>query len=296
MSNALPPPPARPGLGSTFKRPIDVLTIGGPPDTAGLIITDQVPPELVTFYTTAPHGALSVAKAAILLFPEANIYFYIVVGTTPAGDFLGLGSVVGASPGGTVTEALYIENDPGLGIFFDFSPLTAQFGSFGPTTVNYVLGTLLNYNNVSMPLAPLLFVRVTSNVAQLANVNEQFLFDTVTAFKFRNGRAYKVTIVGQVNSTALQHVRFRVRKNVLAGINLIQWPTINIDAVSTDIPVYLEGIIVNTSGADVTTKLAVTTQGTAATVINFDGQAAPTQTYIKCEDVGDTNMYSGVSM
>lgn len=292
MSNALPPPPDRPGLGSTFKRPIHTLDIGSPPSAAGLIITDQVPPELTTFYTTPPHGALSVASAAILFYPEANIYFYLVTGTTPAGDFLGLGAVVG----GTVTEAFYIENDPGLGVFFDFSPLTAQFGSFAVTTLNLALGTELSYNGVSMRRAPLLFVRVTSNVAQLANTNEQFLFDTVASFTFRNGRAYKVTVAGQVNSLATQRVRFRIRKNVLAGTILISWPTINIDATSTDVPVYFEGIIVNTSGADVTTKLAVTTQGTVATLINYDGQAAPTQTYIRCEDIGDTIMYSGVSL
>lgn len=292
MSSPLPPPPDRPGLGSTFKRPIDTLKIGSPPSTAGFIITDQVPPELTTFYTTPPHGALSVASAAILFYPEANIYFYLVTGTTPAGDFLGLGGVVG----GTVTEAFYIENDPGLGVFFDFSPLTAQFGSFATTALNLVQGTELSYNNVSMPRAPLLFVRVTSNVAQLANTNEQFLFDTVNSFTFRNGRAYKVTISGGINSLATQRCRFRVRKNVLAGTLLCAWSLINIDTTATDVPVMLQGIFVNTSGADVTTKLAVTTQGTVATLINYDGQAAPTQTYIECQDIGDANMYSGVSL
>jgi len=312
MSNTLPPPPDRPGLGNTFKRPIDLLQIGntgGP----GLIIADTVPTELNNYYGSGL--GIPLAQAYIGILNSNGDYFYIVAGVNAGTDvFAGAGVVIG----GAVRELLRGESGPGLAtpVKTSLSPNGGHVflgsnssGAWSALSNNGVLivgewlsffaGTEINYggaSGVSLSRGPLLFVRITSNVAQLANVNEQFLFDTVSSYTFTNGRAYLVTVSGQVNSAAVQRVRFRVRKNTLAGTILISWPTINIDSASTDIPVYVQGIIVNTSGADVTTKLAVTTQGTAATLINYDGQAAPTQTFIRAEDIGDTNMYSGVSL
>lgn len=281
MSDYLPPP-ERPGLGSTFKRPVHTLIIGTPPSSPGLIITDQVPSELTTFYTTAPHGALSVTSAAILIYPEANIYFYLVTGTTPAGDFLGLGAVVG----GTVTEAFYIENDPGLGVFFDFSPLTAQFGSFLTTAINIVRGSDLQYDNRSLSRGIIAIGTSTASVTGISTSLAQIMSTDVPAARYDTGRAYRLHIhIPLIVSIASGDVIARWRET--NGTVIRPQQTVIRTLAVGSIWTYDESVVfVNTSGAPITTHILIeiATTGTANLASSVSA-AAPGR--FEVEDIGD---------
>ena len=86
MSNILPPPPDRPGLGSTFKRPLQELIVG---DANGFIdISGKIPAELVAYYTAHWGGVLF--KASIRFFVVdggLKSYYYMVAGTNSIQSF-----------------------------------------------------------------------------------------------------------------------------------------------------------------------------------------------------------------
>lgn len=122
VGNTLPPPPDRPGLGSTFKRPINSLTVGVAPNEIEIVAT--IPPEITAYYNSF---GLNVA-AAIIKFDAGNAgaYSYIVWGTDPANltPFLALG---GRNSAGTVREIWNMDGPDGTGTSF------TQFNVFGRT-------------------------------------------------------------------------------------------------------------------------------------------------------------------
>lgn len=89
MSNILPPPPDRPGLGSTFKRPINEILIGIPGN--GVEIGNATPPELVAFYAANYGASVSASFIRFEVSPpgigSAFIYYYFVAlqGAGPLG-------------------------------------------------------------------------------------------------------------------------------------------------------------------------------------------------------------------
>jgi len=296
-----------------FKNPIIDELIIGSPNGPGLVIGSPVPAVLTAYYGVGL--GIPLAQAYISILNTNGDYYYEVAGVNAGTDiFMGSGVVIS----GAVRELTRGQSGPSLAAPVKFSAApngghvflgSGSSGAWSALSNNGVLvvgewlsffsGTEINYggaSGVSLSRGPVLFERITSNIAQAANVNEQLLYTTVNSYTFTNGRAFRIQLCGQQNSTAIQRVRYRFRKTNLAGTLLAQWPTINIEAASTDVPVIAEGIFVNTSGADFTGKIAVTTQGTAATTVNFDGQAAPVNTWLRCEDIGDTTMYSGVTL
>jgi len=98
MSSPYIAPPERPGLGSTFKRPIDTLLVGNP-QQGFIFIGDQVPSILKTFYQTNYGVAPSTMRAIIeFAYPATsgnNVYYYMVSAGSSNGvsQFLGAGFV-----------------------------------------------------------------------------------------------------------------------------------------------------------------------------------------------------------
>jgi hypothetical protein len=100
--------------------------------------------------------------------------------------------------------------------------------------------------------------------------SEQLAFTTAAAITFADGRAYRVKIYASVKSAAAQGPGYNVRKTNLAGTQLFGG-RVPIPLNGLDLNVVREGIVVNTSGAPVSAKLAITMTPQLATAVSLDG-------------------------
>lgn len=281
----------------TFRSSVQIGPDAGP----DLFIGPTVPALVSNFYSVNYLG--SVGDFIILMKVDANNYYYQVLLTSSAlGPAIGRGWVIA----GALKEEYFS--------YFDGTQLVVEFAGDGFTQqMEFVMGKVklivgtgdptdtyadLIFGNTSLSRGLVLFERITTNKATTAATTEQTIYTTSQAYDFPTGRAYLVEVVGQINSgTAPIRTRIRVRKGVGTGGTILHAGALSIiDTASTDCPINIPNIFVNTSGANVNTKLTITFQNTAAAVVNYDGAAAPTNTYIRVVDVGAANFYTGVSL
>lgn len=281
----------------TFRSSVQIGPDAGP----DLVIGPTVPAVVATFYSVNYLG--SVGDFIILMKVDANNYYYQVLLTSSAlGPAIGRGWVIG----GVLMEEYFS--------YFDGAQLVVEFAGDGFTQkmefvmgkVKLILGTGdptdtypdLIFNNTSLPRGLVFIERITGAHSTTAATTEQTIFTSTLAWDFPTGRAYMVEVVGQIASgTAPIRTRIRVRKGVGTGGTILNSPATSlIDAASTDCPVYVQGIFMNTSGANVNTKLTITFQNTSAAVVTYDGSAAPSNCYLRVTDIGDNSFYTGVSL
>lgn len=141
--------------------------------------------------------------------------------------------------------------------------------------------------------------RVTSVASGAVAGTETLMFTTAagTPITFVAGRAYRVSFRGIIQSAVVQNPLVNIRKTNLAGTLLIGAGARSpIATAGNNLPLWVEGIVVNTSGVNVTTVLALTATPQAATLVNILGGAGSAQAYWDVEDIGTTAQYSGVSV
>jgi len=296
------------------------ISIGNPPNS-GLTIGPTVPAELQTFYGAVPFQIDLFSPSCIIMYSNSNSYHYEIVGfsTVLGRPIHAVGMVdltratvtdqvmeisheffVPGSVGSSLIPGLWYKNsaqvnaqvgDPNgiVNTIHTWFNTTAQFGSNGKGD--------LKFNAVSIARGYSVFEAITGVFVTDGTANEQTSFTTANLYTFPNGRAFLVELVGRMSAvTAVNRCSYNIRKTNLAGTRLVAWPTINLDTTGTDIPVYVQGVFVNSSGADVTARLAVTMDPAVANVLHFDGAAAPVPSYIRVSDIGDTSKFSGVSV
>jgi len=283
----------------TFRGALQIGPDAGP----DLLIGSTVPTVVSDFYFTNYLGAVG-AFAFLLKVDNDNYYYQVLLTSSDLGPAFGRGWVIA----GALKEEYFS--------YFDGTQLVAEFAGDGLTQeMEWVLGkgkmilgtgdptdsyADLIFNNISLPRGLVFMERVTGTLSTTAATTEQKIFTSTLAWDFPTGRAYMVEVIGQIFTAGAVPVRtrIRVRKGTGTGGTLLVSPALNeIDSASTDIPVYVQGIFVNTSGANVNTKLTITFQNTAAQVISWDGgTGAPNVCAIRVTDIGDTAFYTGVSL
>lgn len=295
------------------------ISIGNPP-TSGLTIGPTVPAELQTFYGAAPFQIDLFSPSCIIMYANANSYHYEIVGfSTVLGRPLhavGMVDLTRATVNDQVMEISHEFFIPGSvgsslipGLWYKNSALVnAQVGD--PNGIVQMVQTWFNttaqfgvngkgdlkFNAISIGRGYTAFEAITGVFVSDGTANEQTAFTTANLYTFPNGRAFLVEFVSRMHAAVVNRVGYSIRKTNLAGTKLIGWPTIIIDVTATEIPIYVQGVFVNTSGADVTARLAVTLDPVTANVVDLDGAAAPVPSYIRVTDIGDTSKFTGVSV
>lgn len=136
-------------------------------------------------------------------------------------------------------------------------------------------------------------VSITANVSGLG-VTETVLM-TAPSMKFVNGRAYRATLWGlHQSTTADTHFLYRLRKGSASTTGTIykdqiRIPTIN--TASTNSAVSAVVLLVNTSGADITT--AVTWTGSCAVGTGIFAASAGNVATFTIEDIGLASQWTG---
>lgn len=124
-------------------------------------------------------------------------------------------------------------------------------------------------------------------------LTEQIVLSTANSMVLPSGRAFGLDCRVVWECAAANSPTLRIREGVLVtGTELLRQARTPLAALSTDLPGSISGIFVNTSGADVTTKLTLTVTLSAATLIRFDHAAAPVLCYIEVVDKGFASDYS----
>ena len=135
----LAPPPDRPGLGSTFKRPLTELIVGDP--NSGFIdIEGKIPPELIAYYALHWSAVLFRASIRFVIVNGANdSYFYMVAGSNVPQTF-DLFATGWVDPTNTVHESSIVQLIPGTNtindIFGNFDTSNMIFGQAGAILMN----------------------------------------------------------------------------------------------------------------------------------------------------------------
>lgn len=112
-----------------------------------------------------------------------------------------------------------------------------------------------------------------------------------------NNRAYKVTALGlhQYPTTA-NYAVYRIRKGTTtAGTQLRGNLRItSLPVTGTDSPVFIQVILTNTTGADISTAVCLTgMQGTSAQTWTWTADATTNISYLTVEDCGSAANYTG---
>jgi len=330
-SNQLPPPPDRPSLGSTFKRPINELTVG-PPGSGHIEIGSTIPPEIAAFYTAYISGA--VGNAIVQFFVNATDYYYMVAGLT-AGlnpQFFGAGWVIG----GNVIE---FENNGIFGVAGSGQPIvTVEHGPLPQTDSAWnfgnqpnqssmgLIGTLLSlapgagipsqlditgsgsnqglltlgqgtdfrYNNISQnrDLAFSQWVTVPANSGAVAGT-ETVMFTMGGTAIFRTGRAYEVSFTSaKLKSLAVNNPAVNLYRGSIAGLRIIQGARYPIPATGLDLAFNPVYKFINITGADINDGLAIGMAPSVATLVTLDAGAGNLGWGFEVNDIGDATKYA----
>lgn len=136
-------------------------------------------------------------------------------------------------------------------------------------------------------------VSITANVTGITTT--EVVVMTIPSMTFTNGRAYKVTLWGlQQSTTADTYFLHRLRKGSATTSGTIykdQMRVATINAASTNSAVNLSTVLVNNTGADITTAVTWTTSCAAGTGIL--AASAGNVAYATIEDVGLASAWPG---
>lgn len=275
------------------------------PGGSQIVIGPNVPTVVINFYNS--HG-LAVNKMWIGMYFDANNYSYTVVGTLSAGtqQFRGEGWV----RSGTLYESscqFFDATHNMVDITHGSNASAAEeswYGGFIRLRNDITTGALtdMSFQNtagtdISGPRGVVYYEQFTFTFTSTAVAgSEQVAFTTANSMTIRNGRGVRVTYSAQLKSAAVQNPGAQIRENNLAGTSLVGGPRLPIVTINNDLPCERWGIFVNTSGADVTCKLAFTVTPQAATAVVVESGSGSGVGRILVEDMGSTAQYSGVSV
>lgn len=295
-----PVPGVQPGTSGIVVASI-VIVIG--PSGSQIVIGPNVPTTVINFYNA--HG-LAVNRMWIGMYFDANNYSYTVVGTVGGSYFRGEGWVLA----GTLYESscqFFDATHTMVDITHGSNASPAEeswYGGFVRLRNNITTGALadLSFQNtagtdISAPRGVVYMEQFTFTFTSTAVAgSEQLAFTTANTMVLRNGRGFRVTYSAQLKSAATQNPAAQIRENNLAGTSLVGGPRLPIGTINNDLPCERWGIFVNTSGADVTAKLAFTVTPQAATAVVVESGSGSGVGRIVVEDMGSTTQYSGVSV
>jgi hypothetical protein len=290
---------------------VDTLVVGAGDGTATVTISDNTPPELQAFYSGF-YGATT-TRAYIRMQPDSNDYHYEVVMTVPPS---GVAHADGWVISGVVKEArstFYIPTAPvGQKTQENFllrnSSGYCAFGQLGAVNLGTVFFQDINisWNHSTQPNADFTIDGISqgrgvlySEAATFSTATgavagvEALVYTSAGTFTLKNGRAALVTVAVQAKSGAVQNFIFRIRQNNLAGVTLVDGARIPITTAGTDRAAVRQGIILNTSGADVTLALALTAVPQVATAVTVEAGAGAFAGLILVEDKGSTAQITG---
>jgi len=136
-------------------------------------------------------------------------------------------------------------------------------------------------------------VSLTSNITGLTTTETVMM--TIPSMTFTNGRAYKVILWGlQQSTTASTHFLYRLRKGSASTTGTIykdQMRVPTLSTASTNNPCNLVFLLVNTSGADITT--ATTWTGSCAAGTGIFAASAGNVATATIEDAGLASQWTG---
>lgn len=291
MGNALPPPPDRPGLGNTFKRPITSL-LAGSIATGAIDIGTDVPAELVAFYATA---GVTTSRAWIGQIVDANNYGYFISGSVGGEAIYARGLV----RNGQVKEENIMDWNTLLAcltvgwgasnqhVELDFYDAVLEFGKGNPP-----LATAdIRWGGTPLPKGLVYSETFTFAFTSPAAIGEVLAWTSAQSMFLPNGHAFKVVWKAQKKSGAVQTFGISLRQTNLAGTLLRSGGADEINFTGRDIEVTKIWHFINTSGADKTLKLAVTVNPSIATAITLEsGAAAAANGYIVVTDEGPSTL------
>jgi len=309
MSNSLPPPPERPGLGSTFKRPISKLVVGnesGP----GFVIDSTVPAILQTFYTTA---GLTLIQVSLRAINSAGDYYYEVVGAAADNRvfvaegvvYVSTSSVVetqrdgvanATTPHTTFNLLNRTGNDiqatvgQGGGLAWASPPGVTSWWVFNFPVIAYFRGVDIFYDQISQSRGIVAVGTATASVSGIATVLTQILI-TDTKGIFDDQRAYRL------------HVHIPLVVSVAAGDVIVRWKQTNGTVIrpqqtwwrtlaNGSIVPYDETLVfVNTSGAAFTNQDIIIEVATTGTANLASSVSATAPGRFEIEDIGAASRF-----
>lgn len=149
----------------------------------------------------------------------------------------------------------------------------------------------ITYAGISIGRGPVYQEQLTGTFTTGIGLAEQQFFTTAVQIPFPNDRAYRLRLSGQWECAAANNPTLAIREISSAGRALLKWGHIPISNLSTDEQFDVEGVFVNTSGIALTRLIVVTITLSVATLIRFDGAAAPQVSEIVITDVGEAIEY-----
>jgi hypothetical protein len=140
-------------------------------------------------------------------------------------------------------------------------------------------------------------VQITSNVTGIAAGTETVLM-TVPSMTYVNGRAYRIHLNGlHQSTTASTYFLYRIRKGSATTTGTIyveQSRVPTLPTASTNGVVNMSYVLVNNSGADITTALTWT--GTPAAGTGVFATLTNNRAYATVEDIGVVGSWSGIDI
>jgi hypothetical protein len=129
-----------------------------------------------------------------------------------------------------------------------------------------------------------------------AGTTTELVAITTASVTMRNGRAYRMTFKGLVQSSiAADTVTVRIRKTNISGTVYLDSMRIYIPVAAANAPIYFSNICTNTSGADVTAVLVGTYIRASGTGNVLVAASATHVAFVHVEDVGLATDYSGAT-
>lgn len=135
----------------------------------------------------------------------------------------------------------------------------------------------------------------TTGNTTTTNATELILV-TSASFTFVNNRAYRLSVkcLGQ-STVANDSIRVRIRKGTATtGTAYLDTQHFIAPVASTNIPIYCENIIVNTSGSDVTSQMIATyARGAGTGNVLLTSSAISNLAYMEIRDIGPSSSFTG---
>lgn len=139
---------------------------------------------------------------------------------------------------------------------------------------------------------------VSLTQVSLSTTNETVI-GTVPSFAWKNGRAYRFKCQAYVSATSATYFYTRVRKGSSTTTGNLYIDQIRVPIVSTSLSVNayydVDTILINTSGADITTALTITGQVASGTG-QWSNNGMSVNSYATVEDIGLATDWPGAAI
>lgn len=266
------------------------LSLGNPP--AQIVLGQSIPTELVTFYSTYLGGSFTV-NAVILMYADANNYFYIADLTRTLGSVAWARGLV--STGAIVHEIELIYGfGPALMFLGNAEAINLTFGNvtnpsswaFINTDVSLSTTSPFSIDNHSAPRGIVTSASlVVPGVGPLGAETQFWSFNSIT---YRNGRVYGVDYdidcFGSIENVSIYKLHYNNALGALIDVQLKENP-----AGTTFNTHSGRFCIMNDTGSDITRTIVMTATPNAGTISLSNGNTS--RGYI--QDIGSVADLNG---